>query len=61
MLPAAEGLDLVPNLSAANLSALAMVKDRMRERDHSSTDFDVGDWAAPEFLASALPELGADA
>ena len=57
MLPAVERLDLVPNLSAANLSALAMVKEWMRERGHISTDFDVGDWAAPEFLASALREL----
>jgi ABC-type nitrate/sulfonate/bicarbonate transport system substrate-binding protein len=61
LLPAVEGLDLVPNLSAANLSALAMVKDWMRERGHISADFDVADWAAPEFLASALCELNGDA
>jgi ABC-type nitrate/sulfonate/bicarbonate transport system substrate-binding protein len=57
MLPAVERLDLVPNLSAANLRALATVKEWMRERGHVSTDFDVDGWAAPEFLAAALREL----
>jgi ABC-type nitrate/sulfonate/bicarbonate transport system substrate-binding protein len=57
MLRAVERLDLVPNLSVTNLNALATVKDWMRERGHIRTDFDVGRWAAPEFLASALRDL----
>jgi len=57
MLPAVERLDLVPNLSAANLSALAAVKGWMRAHGHISSDFDVDAWAAPEFLATALRGL----
>lgn len=57
MLPAVERLDLVPDFSAANLRALTAVKEWMRERGHISSDFDVDDWAAPEFLATALREL----
>jgi ABC-type nitrate/sulfonate/bicarbonate transport system substrate-binding protein len=57
VLRAAGVLDLEPNLSAANLRALAAVKEWMRERGHIGGDFDVDDWAAPEFLATALREL----
>jgi len=57
MLPAVEDLDFVPNLSASNLSALATLKESMLEHGHLRRDFDVGDWAAPEFLRAAAEEL----
>ena len=57
LLPAMELLDLVPNLSASNLSALAAVQEWMRERGHIRSDVDVDDWAAPRFLATALRGL----
>jgi ABC-type nitrate/sulfonate/bicarbonate transport system substrate-binding protein len=57
-LPAIECLDLVPDLSAADLTAIAAVKDWMREHGHIGGDFDVDEWAAPEFLRAAVQTLG---
>jgi len=57
-LPAIERLDLVPNLSAADLTAIDAVKESMRERGYIRRGFDVDDWAAPEFLRAAVRALG---
>jgi hypothetical protein len=54
VLPAMEHLDMVPTLSAANLAAIDAVKESMLAGGHIGRDFDVGDWAAHEFLAAAL-------
>ena len=57
VLPATEHLDMVPNLSAANLTAIDTMKESMLAGGHISRDFDAGDWAAHEFLAAALRGL----
>jgi ABC-type nitrate/sulfonate/bicarbonate transport system substrate-binding protein len=57
VIPAIEHLDLVPNLSAANLTAIHAVMESMLERGHLRRGFDVGDWAAPEFLQAATRAL----
>jgi ABC-type nitrate/sulfonate/bicarbonate transport system substrate-binding protein len=49
--------DLVPNLSAGNLAAIDSVKRSMLAGGHIRRDFDVAEWAAPEFLAAALRGL----
>jgi ABC-type nitrate/sulfonate/bicarbonate transport system substrate-binding protein len=57
VLRAAGDLDLVPNLSGTNLAAIAATKDAMLRSGHLLHDFDVGEWAAPGFLATARREL----
>lgn len=57
VLPAAGQLDLVPNLSPANLAAAGALKEWMLRGGYIRRDFDVEDWAAPGFLAEALREL----
>ena len=57
MLPALEPLDFVPNLSAAGLTTIGALKDSMLEHGHIRHDFDVSDWAAPEFLRAANQAL----
>jgi ABC-type nitrate/sulfonate/bicarbonate transport system substrate-binding protein len=50
-------VDMVPNLSAQNLAMVKIGKDFMLEHGYIKNDFDVNEWAAPEFLAEAGKEL----
>jgi ABC-type nitrate/sulfonate/bicarbonate transport system substrate-binding protein len=54
-------VDMVPNLSAQNLAMVKIGKDFMLEHGYIKNDFDVNEWAAPEFLAQAGKELLEDA
>jgi ABC-type nitrate/sulfonate/bicarbonate transport system substrate-binding protein len=55
-----ENVDFVPNLSPQNLSAIEVGKDFMLSHDYIKNDFDVHEWAAPEFLEQAAKELIAE-
>ena len=48
---------MVPNLSPYNLAALEINKDFMLSHGYIENDFDVHEWAAPEFLEQAAREL----
>jgi ABC-type nitrate/sulfonate/bicarbonate transport system substrate-binding protein len=50
-------VDMVPNLSPYNLAALEINKDFMLSHGYIENDFDVHEWAAPEFLEQAAREL----
>jgi len=50
-------VDIVPNLSAQNLAMVDIGKRFMLSHGYIKRDFDVGKWAAPEFLAQAGKEL----
>lgn len=50
-------VDMVPTLSPYNLEALQINKDFMLSHGYIENDFDVFDWAAPEFLEKAAAEL----
>jgi ABC-type nitrate/sulfonate/bicarbonate transport system substrate-binding protein len=50
-------LDMVPILSPYNLQALQINKDFMLKHGYIEQDFDVFEWAAPEFLEKAAAEL----
>ena len=50
-------VDLVPNLSPYNLAALESNKDFMLSHGYIENDFDVHEWAAPEFFEKAAEEL----
>ena len=50
-------IDMVPNLSKQNLASVAFGKDFMFKHDYIKNDFDVNEWAAPEFLEQAAQEL----
>lgn len=50
-------VDLVPNLSPQNLVSVAIGKDFMHSHGYIKNDFDVNEWAAPEFLEQAAREL----
>ena len=50
-------VDIVPNLSPQNLACVKIGKDFMFEHDYIKNDFDVNEWAAPEFLEKAAKEL----
>ena len=52
-----EHIDMVPNLSPQNLVSVAIGKDFMLSHGYIKNDFDVHDWAAPEFLEQAAREL----
>jgi len=52
-----EHVDMVPNLSAQNLAAVEIGKDFMLSHGYIKNDFDVQEWAAPEFLEQAAKEL----
>ena len=54
-------VDMVPNLSAQNLAMVKIGKDFMLDHGYIKNDFDVNEWAAPEFLAQAGKELLEDA
>jgi hypothetical protein len=50
-------VDLVPNLSPQNMASVEIGKDFMLSHGYIKNDFDVGKWAAPEFLEQAAKEL----
>jgi ABC-type nitrate/sulfonate/bicarbonate transport system substrate-binding protein len=50
-------VDLVPSLSPYNLEALQINKDFMLSHGYIEHDFDVYEWAAPEFMEKAATEL----
>ena len=50
-------VDLVPNLSPQNLVSVEIGKDFMLSHGYIKNDFDVQQWAAPEFLEQAAREL----
>jgi ABC-type nitrate/sulfonate/bicarbonate transport system substrate-binding protein len=50
-------VDMVPSLSPYNLEALQINKDFMLSHGYIENDFDVHEWAAPEFLEQAAREL----
>jgi ABC-type nitrate/sulfonate/bicarbonate transport system substrate-binding protein len=53
-------VDMVPTLSPYNLEALQINKDFMLSHGYIENDFDVFEWAAPEFLEKAAAELAAE-
>ena len=50
-------IDLVPNLSPQNMRSVEIGKDFMYSHKYIKNDFDVNEWAAPEFLEQAAREL----
>jgi hypothetical protein len=48
---------MVPRLSPQNLAAVAIGKDFMLSHGYIKNDFDVHQWAAPEFLEKAAKEV----
>ena len=50
-------VDMVPNLSVQNLAAIKIGKDFMFSHGYIENDFDVNEWAAPEFMEKAAAEL----
>ena len=50
-------MDMVPNLSPQNLVSVEIGKDFMLKKGYIKNDFDVNEWAAPEFLEQAAREL----
>jgi ABC-type nitrate/sulfonate/bicarbonate transport system substrate-binding protein len=50
-------VDMVPNLSPQNLVSVEIGKDFMLSHGYIKNDFDVHEWAAPEFLEQAAREL----
>jgi ABC-type nitrate/sulfonate/bicarbonate transport system substrate-binding protein len=52
-----ENIDMVPNLSPQNLVSVEIGKDFMLSHGYIKNDFDVEEWAAPEFLEQAAKEL----
>ncbi len=50
-------VDMVPSLSAQNMEAVKIGKDFMFSHDYIENDFDVDEWARPEFLEKAAVEV----
>ncbi len=50
-------VDMVPNLSPQNLACVEIGKNFMLSHGYIKNDFDVHEWAAPEFLEQAAREL----
>ena len=50
-------VDMVPNLSPRTWPAVEIGKDFMLSHGYIKNDFDVREWAAPEFLEQAAKEL----
>jgi ABC-type nitrate/sulfonate/bicarbonate transport system substrate-binding protein len=50
-------VDMVPNLSPQNLVSVEIGKDFMFSHGYIKNNFDVHEWAAPEFLEAAAREL----
>ncbi|MBF7731565.1 ABC transporter substrate-binding protein [Pseudomonas sp. N040] len=52
-----KNVDMVPNLSPQNLAAIEIGKDFMLSHGYIKNNFDVHQWAAPEFAEQAHREL----
>ena len=50
-------IDMVPNLSPQNLAAIEIGKDFMVSHGYIKNDFDVHEWAAPQFAEQAVQQL----
>lgn len=50
-------VDLVPNLSPQNLAAIEIAKEFTLTHGYIRNDFDVHEWAAPEFLEAAAARV----
>ena len=50
-------VDMVPSLSAQNMESIKIGKDFMFSHDYIKRDFDVDEWARPEFLEKAAEEV----
>jgi ABC-type nitrate/sulfonate/bicarbonate transport system substrate-binding protein len=50
-------VDMVPNLSPRNLVSIEIAKDFMLGHGYIQNDFDVHEWAAPQFLEEAARSL----
>ncbi len=50
-------VDMVPSLSAQNLECINIGKDFMVSHGYMKNEFDVNEWAAPEFLEQAATEV----
>ncbi len=50
-------VDMVPSLSAQNLESIKIGKDFMLGHGYIQNDFDVDEWARPEFLEQAAIEV----
>ena len=50
-------IDMVPNLSPQNMASIEIGKDFMLSHGYIKHDFDVHEWAAPEFLEEAAKQL----
>ena len=50
-------VDMVPNLSPQNMACVEIGKNFMLKHGYIKNDFDVHEWAAPEFLEQAAKEL----
>ena len=50
-------VDMVPSLSAQNMQSIKIGKDFMFSHDYIKRDFDVDEWARPEFLEKAFEEV----
>jgi ABC-type nitrate/sulfonate/bicarbonate transport system substrate-binding protein len=50
-------IDMVPNLSPQNMASVEIGKDFMLSHGYIKNDFNVHEWAAPEFLEQAAREL----
>jgi ABC-type nitrate/sulfonate/bicarbonate transport system substrate-binding protein len=52
-----KNVDMVPNLSPQNLASIEIGKDFMFSHGYIRRDFDVHEWAAPQFLEEAAKQL----
>ena len=50
-------VDMVPSFSALNMQCIKIGKDFMVSHGYIKNDFDVDEWAAPEFLEQAAVEV----
>ena len=50
-------VDMVPNLSPKNMVSIDIAKDFMLRNGYIHNDYDVDEWAAPEFFEQAAREL----
>ncbi len=50
-------VDMVPSLNAQNIESIKIGKDFMFSHGYIKRDFDVDEWAAPEFLEQAAVEV----
>jgi hypothetical protein len=48
---------MVPSLSAQNMQCIKIGKDFMSSHGYIENDFDVDEWARPEFLEQAAVEV----